>query len=487
MIKPKKPRPVPDFLKARVQEMPERPGVYFFKDREGEIIYIGKALLLKKRITGHFRHWGENFSKEGLMLSQVARIDVLETPTEAEALLLESSLVKERLPKYNQMLRDDKSYPFLKITAEEYPRLLIVRSRKTDGGKYFGPYTDVRLLRQAVQWLRHEFPMRTCKKLPAKVCLMYHIGLCGGPCEGIQTKGAYLSTVRELQHFLEGRRDALVRSLAKRMKQHSVKREYEKAQTHYELMRALASVPAGARVKTEMEQVLADFQNAFSLPCLPCRMECYDISNIQGHEPVGSMVVFVDGRPSRAHYRHFRVKTVFGIDDYRMMREVVGRSYRRRLEEKKPLPDLVLIDGGKGHLMAAKAELDALGLRELPILSIAKEHEIIFSPGRERPYVLSAASPVLQLVRHLRDEAHRFAIGFHRRLHRKEALASQLMGIPGLGPKGREKLLRQFGTVAKIKETGLEDLVRKARLSRNAAAAVFQEFRGKATKGGQNR
>ena len=199
------------------------------------------------------------------------------------------------------------------------------------------------------------------------------------------------------------------------------------------------------------------------------------------------MVVFRDGRPSRADYRYFRVKTVAGIDDYRMMREVVGRSYRRRLEEKKPMPDLVVIDGGKGHLVAAKAELDELGLRELPLLSIAKEHEIIFSPGRERPYVLPAASPVLQKVRHLRDEAHRFAINFHRRLHRKEALVSGLDRIPGLGPVGRQKLLKKFRTVAKIKEASREELERGTGLNRKAAGAVFQAFSSGTFKGGGDR
>ncbi len=189
------------------------------------------------------------------------------------------------------------------------------------------------------------------------------------------------------------------------------------------------------------------------------------------------MVVFEEGKPARSEYRRFRVKTVKGIDDYRMMREVVGRSYRRRLEEKMPLPDLVLIDGGKGHLSAAKAELDATGLSALPILSIAKEHEVIFSPGRDRPTILSASSQVLQLVRYLRDEAHRFAITFHRRLHRKAVMASELDGIPGLGPKGRVKLLKHFKTVAKIKEAGEEALMRGAGLNRKAALAVYEALK----------
>ncbi len=467
---------LPEHLKTRLKELPSGPGVYLFKNREKEAIYIGKALSIKKRVAGHFRFFGSGFSKETLMLSQVVWIDALETASEAEALLLEASLVKEQLPKYNSMLRDDKSYPFLKLTAEEYPRLLVVRGRKSDGGKYFGPYTDVKLLRQAVKWLRMEFPLRTCKKLPKKVCLMYHLGQCAGPCEGLQSKEEYMRTVKELEDFLEGRRAALVRSLSRRMKEASEKQDYESAQRHYELMKALSSVPMKSRPHTALPSVLDDFQKTFGLPSLPRRIECYDISNIHGREPVGSMVVFEDGKPRRAEYRTFKVKTVPGIDDYKMMREVVGRSYRRRLAEKKPMPDLVMIDGGKGHLAAAKAELDSAGLQDLPVMSIAKEKEIIFQPGRERPYVLSPSSPVLQMIRYLRDEAHRFAIGFHRRLHRKAALVSGLDNIPGLGPKGREKLLKKFRTVAKIKAASEEELVREGGLNRRAAGAVLQAF-----------
>ncbi len=220
-------RIIPDYLKKRIQELPGVPGVYFFKNREGNPVYIGKAVSIKKRVAGHFRYYGETFSKEGILLSQTTRVDFIETPSEAEALLLESSLVKQYAPRYNQELKDDKSYPYLKITDEEYPRLLIARGRKPDGAKYFGPYTDARLLRSAVKLLRKQFPLRTCKTIPKKVCLQYHIGLCHGPCEGFQTREAYLATVKELTGFLEGRRDAMVRSLSRRMKEYSSKKEFD--------------------------------------------------------------------------------------------------------------------------------------------------------------------------------------------------------------------------------------------------------------------
>ena len=468
---------IPEYLKLRIKELPERPGVYLFKDRDGKVLYIGKALSLKKRVAGHFHQWDTGFSKETVMLSQISKIDVLETPTEAEALLLEASLVKESLPKYNKMLRDDKSYPYLKISGEEYPRLLITRNRKSDGGRYFGPYTDVRLLRKAVKILRIQFPLRTCRTMPKKVCLQYHLELCGGPCEGHQSKEEYSKTVKELTFFLEGKRDALVRNLSKRMKEYSACQDYEKAQAVYESIRALSFAPSLSRRTQKMpSEILDEFQKVFSLPSLPRKIECFDISNIQGKEAVGSMVVFEDGEPSRQNYRRFRIKTVKGIDDYRMMKEVVGRRYERVLADKLVKPDLILIDGGKGHLAAAKQKLDELGLSDWALLSIAKQHEIVFSPGRSSPYVLPPSSDVLQLIRHVRDEAHRFAITYHRRLHRKEALVSRLDGIPGIGSKSKQKLLKKIGSVSKISQATEEDLMRLGGLAPNLAKNVWGKF-----------
>ena len=467
-------RLIPDFLKSRIAGLPDRPGVYLFKDRGNHPIYIGKALSLRKRVMGHFRCYGESFTKEGVMLAQVKRIDVIETPTEAEALLLESCLVKESLPTYNQDLGDDRKFPSLKITGEEYPRLLVVRTRKADGGKYFGPYTSAYLLHQAVKMLRQQFPLRICRTLPKKVCLAYHLGQCGGPCEGFEARAHYRHTVKELESFLEGRRDALVRNLMRRMKEHSSKREYEKAQTILGEIQALSSVPAsGPRARGE--GTLGALQEALELPHLPVRMECFDISNIMGQEAVGSMVVFVNGEPARSDYRRFRIKTVKGIDDYSMMREVIRRRYGRATEETT-LPDLVVIDGGKGHLGVVKAELDALGLTELPVVSIAKQHEHLFKPGREMPYVFPLSSPFLHLVRHLRDEAHRFAISYHRRLHKKEAIVSLLDAIPGVGPATRAKLLKKAGSVKKIAAMNVEELMERGQVSEKTARRILESL-----------
>ncbi len=468
------PRLIPGSLRRRIQELPDTPGVYLFKDRDSRPVYIGKALSIRKRVLSHFRYYGEGFSKEGKMLSEARHIDYIKTPTEADALLLEASLVKENQPKFNQELKDDKSYPYLKITDEEFPRLLVVRGRKADGGRYFGPYTDARLLRQAVGMLRRLFPMRTCHPIPDKVCLMYHIGQCKGPCVGEIDRSKYGEIVKELGLFLEGHRAALVRGLSRRMKEYSVKREYEKAKSVYDQMLALSSLPRADVLKKRTNQVLTALKEAFSLPTEPRRMEGFDISNIAGREPTASMVVFLDGKPARSEYRRFKIKSVKGIDDYEMMREVIKRRFTRLLEERQAPPDLVVIDGGKGHLSAAWGQMQKLGLQKIPVISIAKQHEHIFEPGRETPRIYPQNSPLLQLIQRLRDEAHRFAVTFHRRLHRKEALASRLDEIPGMGPKTKRRLIKKFMTVSAIKKASEEEIAEKCSLSGKVARNILR-------------
>lgn len=412
------------YLQAAIRSLPATPGVYFFKDRKGCPVYIGKANAIRKRVQSHFRHWARTsraVTKEEQMLAETSRIDFVPTPTESEALLLEASLVREHQPKYNQELKDDKSYPFLKITNERFPRLLVVRGRKPDGAKYFGPYTSVYLLRQGVRLLRRLFPMRTCNPIPDKVCLMYHIGQCRGPCVGLIGEKEYGAIVRELELFLDGRRDVLVKSLMRRMREHSGKREYEKAKLLHDQIRALSSIPQGAGPKPQVD-VPALLQTELGLEKRPRRIEAFDISNTFGRKAVGSMVVFVDGKPAKSEYRRFRVRTVEGIDDYRMLQEVLRRRYGGTLARKKDWPDLVLIDGGKGHLSAALKVRQELGLEDLDMVSIAKQHEHIFLPGQPAPRIFPLNSPVLQLFQYLRDEAHRFAIAYHRHLRRREFL-----------------------------------------------------------------
>ena len=404
-------------IKERILQIPQQPGVYLIKDRQGHPDYIGKARNLRGRLKTHFQSSSARELKEYLIQKDAADIGVVLTATEAEALLLEASLVKQHRPKYNKELKDDKSYPFLKITmAEDYPRLLIARGRTSDGSLYFGPYTNVGLLRQAVAHLRRVFPMRTCHPLAKKVCLMYHIGQCQAPCVGDIDRKKYREIVKELVLFLEGKKSALLRVLHKRMVQTSKERRFEEAKLYRDQIQSLSTV---SMMRSPMNRlaVLKEMMDVFHLSSYPRRIEAFDISNFSGKNPVGSLVVFVDGAPLRSEYRRFKIKTVEGIDDYKMMREIVRRRYERVLSEKLPLPDVILIDGGKGHLASAKDELNRLNLTDLDVLSIAKQHEIIFKPSRHEPYVLPQHSAVLQLIRHLRDEAHRFAITFYRKLH----------------------------------------------------------------------
>ena len=450
---------VKDSLQSFVRSSPQTPGVYIIRDKKGKAIYIGKARSLRARLKSHFSPSYHPDFKETLIRRDATKIDLIETATEAEALLLESSLVKEHRPKYNKELKDDKSYPFLKITSEKFPRLLVVRGRKSDGSRYFGPYTNVSLLRQAVSLLRRLFPMRTCSPMPEKVCLMFHIGQCRGPCVGHQSEKEYGQMVKELILFLDGKRDALVRTLTRRMQDASKDRHYERAKTFRDQIAALSVVSSGTPRPLEKQAVLAELCKILDLSRHPSRIEAFDISNIHGQNPVGSLVVFENGQPKSSDYRLFKIKTVEGINDYEMMREVVRRRYERLLSEKRDLPDLILIDGGRGHLSSACEELDSLNLADLDVISIAKQHEHLFKPNRQNPYVLPQDSPVLQLVRHIRDEAHRFAITFYRKLHRKKMVWSELDVIPGVGPKRKKALIKVFKTLSAMKKSSLEEFL----------------------------
>jgi len=445
-------------LRAFIKGCPQTPGVYLIKNKSGKPVYIGKARSLRSRLTTHFGPAYHPDYKERMIRKEAAKIGIIQTATEAEALLLEASLIKEHRPKYNKELKDDKSYPFLKITDEKFPRLLVVRGRKSDGSIYFGPYTNAGLLREAVSLLRRLFPMRTCTPMPDKVCLMFHIGQCRGPCVGHMSEKEYAQMVKELVYFLEGKRDALVRTLSRRMKEASRDRHYELARTYRDQMRALAAVAVKQAPSQDEGTVLLQMQRVLKLSRYPARIEAFDISNISGKNPVGSMVVFDNGKPKRSEYRKFKIKTVAGVNDYDMMREVVRRRYERLLNEKKPLPDLVLIDGGRGHLSSAKEELDRVNLSDLDLVSIAKQHEYLYKMARPNPYVLPQDSPVLQLLRHVRDEAHRFAISFYRKLHRKEMVWSELDAVGGVGPTRKKKLILAFKTISAVKAASRQDL-----------------------------
>lgn len=450
-------------LHRRVATLPDQPGVYLFTDAAGQLLYVGKALNLRKRVASYFRATPSLPPRIAQMMRHVVQLDARRTASEAEALLLEAQLIKERKPRYNVAFRDDKSYPMLKVTNESFPRLVVTRRTQDDGANYFGPYTDAGLMHEAVRFLRRVFPMRTCKTFPKTPCLEYHLGQCLAPCAKYINVRNYQRIVEDLIAFLQGKRDRLLQDLAHRMHRASRDERFEEAARLRDQIQALTSVIV-AKEKSLDAGPLEQLQAALKLPRLPQRIEGFDISNIFGKFSVGSMVVFVQGRPFKAHYRRFKIETVEGIDDYQMMREVIRRRYSGSLATQLPLPDLILIDGGKGQLSAACEELAALSL-SLPVMGLAKRFEHIFLPGSPKPVVLLPTSPVLHLLQHLRDEAHRFAITYHRTLRGKGVSASALQEVPGIGPRRATRLLAHFGSVKRLSQASPDEIARIARIS----------------------
>jgi excinuclease ABC subunit C len=458
-----------------VSELPDQPGVYLFRDATGRLLYVGKALSLRKRVGSYFRRWSPAAlsPRVSRMMKHVADVEVRRTGSEAEALLQEAQLIKEERPYYNVTFRDDKMYPMLKVTNEPFPRLMTARRRKADGAEYFGPYTDATLMHEAVRFLRRVFPMRTCKTFPKSPCLEYHLGQCLAPCVGYVSAEGYQRIVDDLAAFLRGERDQLLRDLSRRMERAARDRRFEEAARLRDQMQALTSVIT-AKAKSSVAGPLEQLQAALKLPEPPRRIEAFDMSNIFGDYAVGSMVVFMEGKPHKRHYRHFNIETVRGIDDYAMMREVVRRRYAGSLTASLPRPDLILIDGGKGHLAAACEALAGVpAMAPVPVIGLAKRFEHIFLPGSSEPIVLLPTSPVLHLLQHVRDEAHRFAIRFHRRKRGKGATASRLDGLPGLGPIRKRLLLRAFGSVRAVAAASAEEVAKAGRLPPATAQALL--------------
>ena len=469
MVQPTTPR---SSLAQRVAALPHQPGVYLFKDAQGRMLYVGKALSLRKRVASYLRAHPALAPRIAKLMEQVVDVETRATTSEAEALLLEAQLIKEHQPYYNVAFRDDKSYPLLKVTREPFPRLVVTRRRVADGARYFGPYPDAGLLHEAVQFLRRVFPLRTCRTFPKTPCLEYHIGQCLAPCADYVTARAYQRIVDDLVAFLEGKRDALLKDLSRRMTQAARDWRYEEAARLRNQMQALTSIIV-AKATSSMAGPLEQLQAALKLPQSPRRIEAFDLSTLFGRWSVGSMVVFTDGRPHKAHYRRFHIETVGGIDDYQMMREVVRRRYSGTLAGELPLPNLIVVDGGKGQLAAACETLAALSLT-IPAIGLAKRFERIFIPGSEKPIVLLPTSPVLHLIQHLRDEAHRVAVTYHRRLRGRTTRSSVLDQIPGIGPIRKRALLRRVGSVRAIAQASVEQIQRGIGCPRRVAETIVQ-------------
>ncbi len=452
-------------VRRGIRNLPDSPGVYMMKSSSGEILYVGKADNLRKRVSSYFQasrrpacphgkflQSGRHPDRIALLVSQIAEITYLPTATSAEALIYENGLIKQLSPKYNVALRDDKSYPMLKITIKEkFPRLMITREKKEDGAIYYGPYTSAKLLKEALKILRKLFPLRTCNKMPAsaaggparlqgkpgpaggparlqgkpgpaggpkKKCLEFDIGQCLGPCQGRVGEERYDNIIRELRLFLEGRRSELLKLLSERMKELSKEEKFEEALEYKNRFEALGSMSTD-RVKYGAANELGELKNILGIKGKLDLIEAFDVSNIMGDEAVGSMIYFRKGKPDKNEYRKFKIKEVSGMDDYSMMREIVRRRYTRSVKEKKELPDLIIIDGGRGHLSVALDELKKLKLNDLPVIGIAKEFERIYVRDRKDPILLPKESKALHLLERIRDEAHRFAISYHKKLMSK--------------------------------------------------------------------
>jgi len=440
-------------LKETIKNLPHTPGVYIMKNDEGAVLYVGKADNLRKRVSSYFQASRRRPDRIESLVSQIADVAHLPTATSAEALIYENGLIKQLSPKYNVALRDDKSYPMLKVTLEErFPRLMITREKREPGSAYYGPYTNAKLLKEALKILQKLFPLRTCNKMPKRKCLEFDMTLCLGPCEERVSEDRYGAVVKELRLFLEGRHSELSKLLAERMKQLSLDEKFEEATECRNRLEALSSVNAD-RVKYGPANELGELKSVLGIKGNLEIIEAFDVSNIMGDEAVGSMICFRKGKPDKNEYRKFKIKTVSGMDDYSMMREIVRRRYRRSVEEKKALPGLIVIDGGRGHLSVALDELKSLGLDDLPVIGIAKparrpvlrsqrrklfgeggsplasdgrgegwEFERIYVKDKKDPILLPKESKALHLLKRVRDEAHRFAISYHKKLRSKRIL-----------------------------------------------------------------
>lgn len=478
--------------KEILKGLPNTPGVYMMKDGEGRVLYVGKAGNLKKRVSSYFQTRRSRPLRLEALVQKIKDIEHISTSTSAEALIYENSLIKKLSPRYNVALKDGKSYPILKLTVnEKFPRLFITREKKDDGAAYYGPYTDARLLREAVNILRRLFPLRTCNKMPKALCLNYHISQCAGPCVGKTDESEYGKTVSELKLFLDGKRSELLSALSERMQELAKGEHFEEAERIRKRIETLGAVKDN-RIGYDTAASLNEMGGIFGMKRPPEAIEAFDVSDIMGVSAVGSMISFYKGRPRKSDYRRFKIKSVHKIDDYAMIRELIRRRYERRLRESGAMPDLILIDGGKGHLSVALDELNRLGISDIPVAAITKparldadihrsggEFEHIYLKDRVEPIVLPRESKTLHLLKRIRDEAHRFAITYHKKLLSKKVRISELDNIPGIGKKRKKILLSRMWSIDRVKTASLEDLLKMDGIDEKTAKNIIAYFKGR--------
>ena len=590
-------------IEVQLSSLPNNPGVYQFYDESGTILYVGKAKNLKKRVSSYFTK-NHEYGKTRVMVKKISTIKHIVVKTESDALLLENNLIKKHQPRYNVLLRDDKSYPWICIKNERFPRIFPTRKLIKDGSEYYGPFTSMRTVRTLLDLIKSVYPLRTCnydlsqEKIAAgkyKKCLEFHLGNCKGPCEGLQQSEDYHKQIEDIREIIKGNFKSSLHYFKHQMKELANAMEFEKAQqikekievlenyqvkstvvnpkisnvdvfsifsdethayvnflqvSHGAIIRShtieikkkldeknehllqLAIVEIRQRFSSESKEIYVPFplqiddtikvyvpklgdkkklldlslQNAkmyrqerfnqmkivdpdrhtkrimaqmkgdLRLSEEPIHIECFDNSNMQGSHPVAACVVFKNGKPSKKEYRHFNIKTVVGPDDFASMEEVVFRRYRRLLNEAESLPQLIVIDGGKGQLSSALKSLEVLGLRgKIAIIGIAKRLEEIYFPEDPIPLYLDKKSETLKIIQQLRNEAHRFGISFHRNKRSTAAIHTELEKIDGIGRKTADQLLQQFKSVKRIKEASLEALTKT--IGQVKAKKVYESFR----------
>jgi excinuclease ABC subunit C len=495
--------PATEQIRKKVGDLPHKPGVYLMKDRFGTVIYVGKARDLRKRVSTYFhpsRRMGWDL-KFNALVDAVHDLDTYTVRSEPEALLLEGKLIKEYQPRYNISFRDDKRFLLIKINLQDpIPRFLLTRLRQDDGARYFGPFAHSAAARHTLTLARRKFNLRGCRPLTPgredyKHCLYGHLKYCTAPCIANVTRDDYLRQVEAACDFLAGQTDEMERDLEEQMKKAAAAEDFEKAaqfrdalddlRRTVEKTKKFPRLPYSLPVAIEPQLDLAELAKVLALPASPARIEGFDISNISGTFAVASLVCFRNGKPDRSNYRRFRIKTVAGQDDFACMAETVRRRYSRLLREgaRPPggegggsapvsLPDLILIDGGKGQLNAAVAELAALGLERLPIIALAKEFEEIFRPGQSEPMRLSRDSGALKLLQRVRDESHRFANSYNAQLRLKRISESILDEFPGIGRQRKAALLKKFGSVQRLRLATVEQISAVSGFGGKTAAAL---------------
>jgi excinuclease ABC subunit C len=598
--------PVPDAVATKLAHLPDGPGVYLWKGRDGTTLYVGKAKRLRSRVRSYFANDQLESPKTRHLVGLIADLETIVVPSEAHALILEANLIKEYRPRFNIALRDDKSYPYIKVTVQEpFPRVFVTRRLEDDGASYFGPYTDVGAMRRSLNVVKRIFTVRSCNydmpaQMPERPCLDYYIKRCKAPCILAQSQHEYRSMIDEVVLFLSGRPDEVVRRVKERMDLASEQLDFERAAElrdvlhHLEQMEeptVVLEVEGGDRdvigyardgddacvtvlrirggkllsreqrfltnidgeddtdvltvflagsyvgMQEKARQLLLPFdfpdrelieqalpesriqipqrgprrdlialaeQNArhlleelklssleaderagdpvyelgreLGLQRLPRSLVCFDISTTQGTDTVGSCVWFENGRAKRSEYRKFKVKTVEGSDDFASIEEVVRRYFERRLNDEKPLPDLIVVDGGKGQLSAAHAALAGVGLADRPLISLAKRDEEVFVWGREEPLKLSRRSPGLRLLQQARDEAHRFAVTYNRKRRTMRTVTSELLKVPGIGPVKRRQLLKEFGSVQGVRDAGEEAIAKLPGFNADRARKLLESL-----------